>query len=133
MSQANVQTVRSLYEAWNGPDGGRAALPFIADDFEFVNPSYAVEPGTRYGHQGWLAAIESLEAAFHSHLESTAGASGSGRSGAVLHHVHREDDRGRAAFTQDETHLWTLRGGKVIRLEWFHDRREGLEAAGLSE
>ena len=69
MSQANVQTVRSLYEAWNRPDGGRAALPFIADDFEFVNPSYAVEPGTRYGHQGWLAAIESLEAAFHSHLE----------------------------------------------------------------
>ena len=35
------------------------------------------------------------------------------------------------AFTQDESHLWTLRDGKVVRLAWFHDRREALEAVGL--
>ena len=59
-----MEVVRALYEAWNGADGRRAALAFIADDFEWVNPSYAVEPGTRHGHEGWSAAMDSLEAAF---------------------------------------------------------------------
>ena len=36
-------------------------------------------------------------------------------------------------FTQDEPQLWTLRDGKIVRLEWFHGRREALEAVGLSE
>jgi ketosteroid isomerase-like protein len=30
-------------------------------------------------------------------------------------------------------HLWTLRGGKIVRGKGFTDRDEGLEAAGLSE
>jgi hypothetical protein len=32
MSQENVDVMRALYEAWNGPDGRHAALAFIADD-----------------------------------------------------------------------------------------------------
>jgi ketosteroid isomerase-like protein len=40
---------------------------------------------------------------------------------------------GGVAFTQDEPHLWTLRDGEIVRLEWFHDRREALEAVGLSK
>jgi hypothetical protein len=31
MSQENVEIVRALYEAWNGPDARHAALAFIAD------------------------------------------------------------------------------------------------------
>jgi ketosteroid isomerase-like protein len=37
------------------------------------------------------------------------------------------------AFTQDQPHLWTLRDGKVVRLQWFHDRREAVAAVGLGE
>ena len=29
--------------------------------------------------------------------------------------------------------VWTIRDGKVIRVEWFRQRAEALEAAGLSE
>ena len=29
--------------------------------------------------------------------------------------------------------VWTIRGGKVIRVVWFTERDEALEAAGLSE
>jgi ketosteroid isomerase-like protein len=132
MSQESVEIVRALYEAWNGPGGGQAALPFLADDFEFVNPSYAVEPGTRYGHQGWLAAIESLEAAFHCHLEVLETRDLPGQVLCFTTFTARTSADG-SAFTQDESHLWTLRGGKVVRLEWFHDRSEALEAAGLSD
>jgi len=65
MSQENVETVRALYEAWNSPGGFEAAIAFISDDFEWVNPPYAVEPGTKYGHAGWRAAGDNLAAAFH--------------------------------------------------------------------
>jgi ketosteroid isomerase-like protein len=44
--------------------------------------------------------------------------------------------RGRASGVEVERPfalLWTLREGKVIRVVWFLDRAEALEAAGLSE
>ena len=41
--------------------------------------------------------------------------------------------QGGVEIRVDEQHVWTLEGGKIVRLEWFHDRREALEAAGLSE
>jgi len=133
MSQENVAIVRTLYEVWNGQNGRDGALAFLADDFEFVNPHYAVESGTRHGHAGWSQAMDSLDAAFHRHK----------------HEVHETRDLGdrvlcfttfvaktspdSPAWRQHEPHLWSLRDGKVIRLQWFHDRAEALEAAGLSE
>ena len=65
MSRENVEVVRALYEAWNGPNGREAALAFLSGDFEYVNPDYVVEPGTRHGHAGWTQAMNSLDAAFH--------------------------------------------------------------------
>jgi ketosteroid isomerase-like protein len=133
MSQENVEIVRALYEAWNRRDGRRAALTFIADDFEWVNPSYAVEPGTRYGHAGWSTAMDNLEAAFHHGTHEPMELRDLGdRVLCFTTFVARTSPDG-VAFTQDEPHLWTLRGSKIVRFEWFHDRSEALQAAGLSE
>ena len=128
MSQENVDVVRALYEAWNGPHRRHAALAFVADDFEWVNPSYAVEPGTRRGHEGWLAALDSLEAAFH--FDGCEPLEFRDRGSQVLCFTTftAKTSEDGPAFTQDETHLWTLRDGKAVRLEWFHDRREAIEA-----
>ena len=44
--------------------------------------------------------------------------------------------RGRASEIEAEMKhygVWTIRDGKVIRVEWFRQRAEALEAAGLSE
>ena len=133
MSPENVEVVRALYEAWNGPDGRRAALAFIADDFEWVNPSYAVEPGTRRGHEGWSAAMDSLEDAFHFDRSEPVEIRDLGGRVLCFTTFTAKTSPDGVAFTQDETHLWTLQDGKVVRLEWFHDRREALEALGLSE
>jgi ketosteroid isomerase-like protein len=133
MSQENVELVRALYDAWNGPDARHAALAFIGEEFEWVNPGYAVEPGTRHGHEGWTAALDSLEAAFlSSSCEPMEVRDLGDRVLCFTTFAARtsQDDR---EFTQDEPHLWTLRNGKIVRLEWFHDRREALEAVGLSE
>ena len=42
MSQENVELVRRIYDAWERKESARE---FIAADLEYVNPSYAVEPG----------------------------------------------------------------------------------------
>ena len=31
----------------------------------------------------------------------------------------------------EEQHLWTLRNGKILRIQWFHDPDEARSAAGL--
>jgi ketosteroid isomerase-like protein len=45
--------------------------------------------------------------------------------------------RGRASGIEVEwkenAGLWTLRDGKIVRIEWFPSRAEALEAAGISE
>jgi ketosteroid isomerase-like protein len=133
MSQENVEIVRALYEAWNGPDGRHAALAFIADDFEWVNPGYAVEPGTLHGREGWSAAMDSLEAAFHlSSCEPIEFRDVGDRVLCFTTFTAKTSADG-VTFTQDEPQLWTLRDGKIVRLEWFHGRREALEAVGLPE
>jgi ketosteroid isomerase-like protein len=49
---------------------------------------------------------------------------------------NRRDARGRASGANVEFSYWivvTFRSGKQIRLEWFADRAEALEAAGLQK
>jgi ketosteroid isomerase-like protein len=48
----------------------------------------------------------------------------------------RRDLRGKSSGVEVEMDLWvvgTFRDGKVTRVEWFEDRQEALEVAGLSE
>jgi len=51
MTEERTTTVRAFFDAWNRRDLA-AALELIGDDFEYVNPPNAVEPGTRQGVVG---------------------------------------------------------------------------------
>ena len=131
MSAENIELVRALYEAWNRPDGDEDVIGFLSDDFEFVNPGNAVEPGTRHGHTGWGQAMSSLDAAFHEFRHELGEMRDLGdRVLCFTTFVARTTDDS-VAFRQDEQQLWTLRDGKAARLQWFHDRAEALDAAGL--
>jgi ketosteroid isomerase-like protein len=131
VSLENVEVVRQFYEAWNGDDRRDATFPFIADDFEWVNPPYAVEPGTRTGVDGWLQAMENLSTAFHDYEHRTGEFVDLGERVLCYTTFVVKAGMSEIAFERDEPHLWTLRDGKIIRLQWFHDRNEALEAAGL--
>ena len=58
MSQENVDLIRSVYDAW---DRNESARVFIAEDIEYVNPSYAVEPGVRRGRKSLAAVRDTYE------------------------------------------------------------------------
>ena len=126
MSQENVEIVRAIYKAWADD---QSAAPFIHKDLEYVNPPDAVETGTRFGRH---------------HLR---------RVGEVFPDVRIEPERyidagddvvvigtmvGRGSGSGAQAHrrqgyVWTIAGGKAVRLCWFNDPAEALEAAGLSQ
>ena len=132
MSEDNVQTVRRIYEVWNGPGPPEALLPFVAGDFEYVNPSNAVEPGTRQGPAGMLAAQASLSEAFETYEHEPGDLIDLGDR-VLAWTTFRAQASSGMKYEQAEAQIWTLRDGLVTRFEWFHDRAEALEAAGFSE
>jgi len=133
MSEENVELVRALYEVWNGPNGQEEVIGFLSDDFEYVNPGHAVEPGTRRGRAGWSQAMNSLDAAFYQYGHEVGEARDLGDRVLCFTTFVARTTADSLDFRQDELQLWTLRDGKVIRLQWFHDHAEALEAVGLSE
>jgi hypothetical protein len=56
MSQENIKVVERLYEAWQR-DGFRVVAELMTSDVEWVNPAYAVEPGTHDGDMKRLRAF----------------------------------------------------------------------------
>ncbi len=133
MSAANVEIVRRIYEIWNGPSPPEAMVPFIAEDFEFVNPSNAVEPGIRRGPEGMLAAQASLSDAFESYEHELGDVIDLGDRVLAWTTFRARTPTGGLRYEKAEAQIWTLRDGLVTRFQWFHDREEALRAAGLKE
>jgi ketosteroid isomerase-like protein len=124
----NVRLVRRMYEAWESQKP-EATVALMDPDFEFVNPDHAVDPGTRRGHDGFRAVLQNLDASFSEQRHVLEGLVDLGDR--VLAHTTFQA-RGRDSGAQiavAEQHLWTLRDGKALRLEWFHDRAKAERAA----
>lgn len=133
MSAENVEIVRRIYEAWGGGDPEGKALEHISDELEYVNPPYAVHPGTRRGREGWLAAAENLSDSFDEWTHVPGEFVDTGDKVLVIC-TFRAKGRGSSVnLDKYEPHVWTLRDGKVIRFEWFNERDEAERAAGLKD
>jgi ketosteroid isomerase-like protein len=127
----DVQLLARMYEVWDAADVP-ALLELLDHEFEWVNPSYAVHPGIRRGHSGMEQVMANLRESFE-HQRHVLGEVEELGDGKVLWHTvfcARGRDSG-AAIEIDEQHLWTLRDGKILRLQWFHDAEEAREAADL--
>ena len=127
----NMRLVRRMYEAWDATDLV-TMFSLLDPAVEWVNPEYAVEPGTRHGHEGFVTVMRNLDSSFDSY-------------GHVLGEVVELGDRllwhtvfharGRDSGVEvdiPEQHLWKLRDGKIVELRWFHDVAEAEEAAAAS-
>jgi ketosteroid isomerase-like protein len=124
MSQENVDLIRAIYDAWLA---GTSARHLIAKDLEYVNPSYAVESGTRRDRKA-LGAVRDVYPDYRivpdryidagDDVVVLGTAYGTGASGVEM--------KIRQGF------IWTVAGGRAIRMRWFNDWDETLEAAGLA-
>ena len=130
MSQENVEIVRRAfaYEVYGGGDQAEAEALFHPN--VVMNPS---DEWPSYGFDAMRSDMERWASAFDE-LEVTAEEFIDAGDRVLVTAYHR--GRGRGSGVEVDTRfyeLYTLRDGKVVRVDEFTDRPEALEAAGLSE
>jgi ketosteroid isomerase-like protein len=133
MSQENVEAVRRSVDAFNRGDR-TAWLAFRDQDCEMVpNGDWPDAREIRGRETVWdfyLDVAQTLSFGQRAYFEIVdAGAD------KVLGH-QRHKARGQRSGADVEVDYWlvtTFREGKIVRDEWFMDRAEALEAAGLAE
>jgi ketosteroid isomerase-like protein len=124
MSQENVELVRTIYRLWGKNESARH---LIDPDLEYVNPSYAVESGTRHS-RGALAKIRDVYPDFRVEPERIVDA---GENIVVIGTARGTAASGIEAQWR-QGYVWTLRNGRAVRFRWFNNPDEALEAVGLT-
>jgi len=123
MSQENVELVRTIYRLWSEYASARH---LIDRELEYVNPSYAVESGTRYG-RSTLGKIREVYPDFVVEPERFVDA---GEDVVVIGIARGKSASGVEAQWR-QGYVWTIRNGRAVRFRWFNDPKEALEAVGL--
>jgi ketosteroid isomerase-like protein len=119
--------VRAIYDAWRQ---GYAPRHLIAEELEYVNPSDAVETGTRHGRSALAAPFEAYE-----EFDITPDRYvpvGADRV-VVIAKVHI---RARESGVEIDTHqgyVWTVRDGRAVRFEWFRHPADALAAVDVED
>ena len=124
MSEENVELVRRIHERW---DRGESISDLVADDLEYVNPTYAVEPGTRFGRDSFESVRETYPN-FQFHPERYVDA---GDDVVVLGRYTASGGASGVELEGDHGYVWTVKDGVAVRFRWFQLHAEALEAAGL--
>ena len=126
MSAENVELVRRIYDAW---DREASARDFISEDVEYVNPSYAVEPGVRRGRASFRGVREIYED-FKITIERFIDAGGD--DVLVLAHYTGSGRGSGVPVGGEHGYVWTVRDGLAVRFQWFQSHQEAYEAAGVA-
>jgi len=128
MSQENVEIVRRIYDGWSHGDF-RVGADLLAGDFEWQQPAEAVEPGSHRGAAIGGALQKMFEVYGNYRIEPEEYLDAGDKVVVVAR--SRGTARGSGMeLDQRFAHVWTVRGGKLARIEVYTDRREALEAAG---
>ena len=135
MSQENVEIVRRLFDA-SGRRDSETLLSLYdpsvvwdvsrTDGADFDGGIFHGHEGLRRWHLAWYAAWENTD----NDLDEVVDA------GGKVFTATTQRARGKASGVEIELKqwaVWTVENAKVTRVDWFTDRQEALEAAGLAE
>ena len=120
-----MELVRSIYALWGEDESARH---LIDPELEYVNPSYAVESGTRHG-RGALGKVREVYADFRVEPERLVDAG----EDVVVIGIARGMSASGVEAQWRQGYVWTVRDGKAIRFRWFNDPNEALKAVGFEE
>ena len=133
MSQNNVEIVRQFTEAWEGRDS-EAMVELVDPNVEQHGTVGGLEEGRVLRGISEIARdYERVEEMWDEHRIEIERVIDAGDQVVVL---QREYQRGRSSGVElviDAAVIFTLRDGRIIRLQGYMDRAAALEAAGLSE
>src|SRR5215213_9488976 len=138
MSQENVEIVEHVYRAIAEHEAETVLALYDPDVvFDFSgSPFLGLFNRTVYrGHDGLRTMIrERYDEAWEEIFDDLEEVIDAGEHGVVG--VVTTRGRGRvssAAVQRTHAAVWTLRGGKIVRAQWFPSREAALEAVGLTE
>jgi ketosteroid isomerase-like protein len=131
MSQENLETLRRLGEAFNRGDLD-TAIGMFDQSAEWQMAREDPDSTTRRGARAirglwdsWLESYPDLQLSEEEVLPA-------GDRVFVWVRITGRGAASRAEVEMQEAYVYTLRDGKILRVEEYFDRREGLAAAGLS-
>jgi ketosteroid isomerase-like protein len=133
MSQGNVEVIRRAFDAFNGGDR-LAFLQLYDDDIVLRIGDFTIESGSYYGATEVEHQYARLFAPFgESYRVEISELIAVGDSVVVVHCARARGQRSGAEVGAPGAAIFTLRGGKIIRIDQLADRSEALAALGVSE
>lgn len=126
MSAENVEVVRRIHAHW---DSEESVSELVADDMEYVNPSYAVEGGTRVGRR-WFGSVRETYPDFLFRVERYVDTPGD--EVVVLGRYTASGGASGVSLEGEHGYVWTIRDGRAVRFQWFQSHDEALQAAGIA-
>jgi ketosteroid isomerase-like protein len=133
MSEENVEVVREMYERREG--GDMRVGEFVDPEIEFVRigselPDFA---GEWHGTDGLRQATAEYLNVWDDYRFEVERVIDLGDRVLVLERHTARGKRSGASISQQVGTLFTLRDGLIVRWEYYWERAEALEAAGISE
>jgi ketosteroid isomerase-like protein len=134
MSEENVEIVRKAIAYEYDGVGGRVEAEAIFDPQVVMNPIHeGLDEEPAYGPDAmrddwkrWASAFEELNVTFEEIIDA-------GDQVLVVAHHHGRGRKSGVIVDARYYEVYTLRDGKVSRVDEYSERDEALEAAGLSE
>jgi len=134
MSEENVEIIRRLVDAFNdGGMGAEATLSFFDPGAVFEEPPEQPGPIVAEGRDEVSRVFLKFDKAWEEHRSDPEEVCAIDDERVLLLSVDHFRGRDGIEVTQPSGTLFTLRDGKVVRMQGFWERANALKAAGLSE
>jgi len=129
MSQENIEIVRSSYDAYVRGDLGAALAP-IDQEIEIYDHDI-LDAGEYRGLEGLLQWQADWESSWDSWRWEPEDFIAVGDRVVAVLRVHAKGRHSGVDVERLDGAVWTLRGGKCVRLDYYGNREQALKAVGL--
>ena len=134
MSEENVATIRRAVDAFNeGGLGSDGALRFFDADTTFEEPPEQPAPRVAHGREAAREMFTKFDETWDEHTSELEEIQAVDDERVLLLSIEHFRGRDGIEITQPCGTIFTLRDGKITRMQSFWERANALEAAGLSE
>jgi ketosteroid isomerase-like protein len=131
MGSANVEIVKKAAEAFNhGGLASEEAVALLHPEIVFEEPPEQPAPRVARGLDATLEMFGAFEEAWEKHSSTTEDIQTIDEERVLLLSVEHFRGRDGIEFDQPCGTIFTVRGGKIVRMQSFWDRETALKAAG---
>ena len=133
MSQENVEIVRQSVKAFNEVGMAESALRFFAPNGVFEEPPEQPAPRVAEGRDAAIRMFGEFDEVWEEHRSETEEIRVIDHERVLVLSIEHFRGRDGIEIAQPAGNLFTLRDGKIVRLQSFWERETALKAVGLSE